>query len=84
MSTKLIIQHDRQTFKSEEERIKAYQNLFKTDQGEQVLIDILSHAGFFNPAIPESSNDAFAQAGKRQMCNFILNFLSITNVKKDS
>lgn len=80
--TKLTLKTDRQIYKDDKHRIEAYKKLLDNPEGHNFLLDFLSNMGFYSNKTPKDANDAFVQVGKRQACNFLLNFVSIKEVKE--
>lgn len=84
MTTKLIIKSDRKTYDNDESRVSAYQRILSTEEGQIFLKDFLINMGFFSVEETTDANQAFINMGKRIACNYLLNFTSITNIKKES
>jgi hypothetical protein len=80
---KLIIDTDRKTYNNDIERTNAYQSILSTESGKIFLNDFLINMGFYNQQEITDINEVLVNIGKRNACNYLLNFVSITSIKKE-
>lgn len=79
---KYLLHGAKPPFPNEKEKQKAYKNIFGTELGAKVLLDILNEAGYFRAFMPQAANPDNASAanfdaGKKFVCYTILNTISV-------
>jgi hypothetical protein len=63
-------------FDDEKQRQTSYRRVFSGEEGEAVLFDMLSAAGFFRMSFDKNAPEQTAfNEGKKEMCRHIINLL---------
>ena len=77
----LKITTNRFTFDDVSQRVKAYQDLFDTPNGQAVLFDLMSLVGFYDHKPSDNPNQAIYREGVRSAIMRILDILSVKEIQ---
>lgn len=77
----LKILTDRFSFETPQDRIKAYQELFNTQNGQRVLSDLMSLMKFYDHQQSNNPNEAIYREGVRSGLLRILDIISVKDIE---